>query len=274
MAVIQALEEDLGGGDATSLACIPPEAESTARMNAREALTVAGLDFAETAFRELAPNAKIRHLVDDGQVCVPGTPLLEVSGPSRALLSAERVALNFVQRLSGVATATARYVRLLEGTKTRILDTRKTTPGWRRFEKYAVRCGGGVNHRMGLHDRILIKDNHLAALADAPPDPVTAAVRRARQQFPTLFVQVEADTPEQAQRAAEAGADGILLDNMPPAVLRDSLQRIAGRCQTEASGGINESTVRAAAETGVDFISVGAITHSARAVDIGLDFLP
>lgn len=274
MAVIQALEEDLGGGDATSLACIPPEAESTARMNARETLTVAGLDFAETAFRELAPNAKIRRLAADGQTCAPGTPLLEVSGPSRALLSAERVALNFVQRLSGVATATARYVRLLEGTPSRILDTRKTTPGWRRFEKYAVRCGGGVNHRMGLHDRILIKDNHLAALADARPDPVTAAVRRARAQFPALFVQVEADTPEQAQRAAEAGADGVLLDNMPPAVLRDSLERIAGRCQTEASGGINESTVRAAAETGVDFISVGAITHSARAVDIGLDFLP
>ncbi len=272
-AVIQALEEDLGAGDATSLACIPPEAQSTARMNAREPLTVAGLGFAEAAFRELAPNAKIRRLVEEGQACAPGTPLLEVSGPSRALLSAERVALNFVQRLSGVATATARYVRLLEGTRTRILDTRKTTPGWRRFEKYAVRCGGGVNHRMGLHDRILIKDNHLAALADAPPDPVTAAIRRARTQFPTLFVQVEADTPDQAQRAAEAGADGILLDNMPPEVLRESLKRIAGRCQTEASGGINESTVRAAAETGVDFISVGAITHSARAVDIGLDFL-
>ena len=274
MAVIQALEEDLGTGDATSLACIPPDAESTARMNAREPLTVAGLEFAEMAFRELSPNARIFRRVDDGQPCLPGTALLEVTGPSRALLSAERVALNFVQRLSGVATATSRYVRLLEGTRTRILDTRKTTPGWRRFEKYAVRCGGGVNHRMGLHDRILIKDNHLAALADADPDPVTAAVRRARSQFPGLFVQVEADTPDQAQRAAEAGADGILLDNMPLEVLRESLRRIAGRCQTEASGGIHEATVRAVAETGVNFISIGALTHSARAVDIGLDFLP
>ena len=273
-ALIQALEEDLGSGDATSLACIPPEATSTARMNARERLTVAGLAFAEGAFQELAPNAVIRRCVEDGQLCEAGTTLLEVSGPSRALLSAERVALNFVQRLSGVATATARYVHLLEGTRTRILDTRKTTPGWRRFEKYAVRCGGGVNHRMGLHDRILIKDNHLAALAGAAPDPVTAAVQRARAQFPSLFVEVEADTPDQAQRAAEAGADGILLDNMPPEALRESLRRIAGRCQTEASGGIHEATVRAVAETGVNFISIGALTHSARAVDIGLDFLP
>ena len=273
-AVIQALEEDLGCGDATSLACIPTEAESTARMNARECLTVAGLAFAEMAFRELAPNARIRQCVEDGHSCTPGTTLMEVSGPARALLSAERVALNFVQRLSGVATATSRYVRAVDGTGARILDTRKTTPGWRQFEKYAVRCGGGVNHRMGLHDRILIKDNHLAALADASPDPVTAAVRRARSQFPTLFVQVEADTLDQAQRAAEAGADGILLDNMPPEMLREALKRIAGRCQTEASGGINEQTLRGVAESGVDFISVGAITHSARAVDIGLDFLP
>lgn len=270
--MVQALEEDLGTGDATSLACIPPSAESTALMNAREDLRVAGLGFAEVAFRELAPNALIRRLADDGTDCRAGATLLEVRGPSRALLSAERVALNFVQRLSGVATATARLVRAVEGTGTRILDTRKTTPGWRLLEKYAVRCGGGVNHRMGLHDRILIKDNHLAALAGALPDPVTAAVRRARAQFPGLFVQVEADTPDQARRAAEAGADGILLDNMAPGVLREALRLIAGRCQTEASGGIGEQTIRAVAETGVQFISVGAITHSARAVDIGLDF--
>jgi nicotinate-nucleotide pyrophosphorylase (carboxylating) len=273
-AVLRALDEDLGTGDATSLACIPPDSQSKARMNARERLTVAGLDFAETAFRELAPNVRISRCARDGDVCAPGDPMLEVCGPTRALLSAERVALNYVQRLSGVATATARHVRAVSGTRARILDTRKTTPGWRLFEKYAVRCGGGVNHRMGLHDRILIKDNHLAALAQAEPDPVTAAVRRARSQYPGLFVQVEADTPEQAQRAAEAGADGILLDNMPPKVLRESLRRIAGRCQTEASGGVTEATIRAIAETGVDFISVGAITHSARAVDIGLDFLP
>ncbi|MBM3849963.1 MAG: carboxylating nicotinate-nucleotide diphosphorylase [Verrucomicrobia bacterium] len=273
-AVLQALEEDLGAGDVTSLACLPPEAKSTAVMRARERLTVAGLDFAEEAFREMAPNAVIRRHVVDGAECPAGTVLMEVSGPSRALLSAERVALNFVQRLSGVATATARHVAVVAGTGTRILDTRKTTPGWRLFEKYAVRCGGGLNHRMGLHDRILIKDNHLAALADAPPDPVTAAVRRAREQFPGLFVQVEADTPEQARQAADAGADGVLLDNMPPERLREALAGIAGRCQTEASGGISGATIRAVAATGVQFISVGAITHSARAVDIGLDFLP
>ena len=272
--MLLALKEDLGTGDVTSLACLPPEAESTAVMRARERLTVAGLDFAEEAFREMAPNAVIRRHVVDGTECPAGTVLMEVSGPSRALLSAERVALNFVQRLSGVATATARHVAAVAGTGTRILDTRKTTPGWRLFEKYAVRCGGGVNHRMGLHDRILIKDNHLAALAEAPPDPVTAAVRRAREQFPSLFVQVEADTPEQARQAADAGADGVLLDNMPPERLREALAGIAGRCQTEASGGISEATIRAVAATGVQFISVGAITHSARAVDIGLDFLP
>lgn len=273
-AVIEALEEDIGCGDATSLACIPPEATATARMNARENLTVAGMAFAVTAFRELAPNARIQLGVEDGNRCEPGTALMEVSGPARALLSAERVALNFVQRLSGVATATSRYVLAVEGTGARILDTRKTTPGWRRFEKHAVRCGGGVNHRMGLHDRILIKDNHLAALAAASPDPVTAAVRRARSQFPSLLVQVEADTVDQARRAADAGADGVLLDNMSPEMLKEAVKCIAGRCLTEASGGITEETVRGVAACGVDFISVGAVTHSARSVDIGLDFLP
>ena len=268
-----ALAEDVGTGDVTTLACIPPDARSSARMNAREPLTLAGIAFAEAAFRELAPDAAIRRLAQDGDRLAAGQAVLEVSGPSRAILTAERVALNYVQRLSGVATATAAYVAAVAGTRTRILDTRKTTPGWRRFEKYAVACGGGTNHRFGLHDLVLIKDNHLAALAGEAPDPVTAAVRRARAQFPGLRVEVEADTPEQAALAAAAGADIVLLDNMAPATLRESIARIAGRSQTEASGGINLSTVRAAAETGVDFVSVGAITHSARSVDLGLDFL-
>jgi nicotinate-nucleotide pyrophosphorylase (carboxylating) len=273
-AVVAALAEDLGSGDATTLACIPPEARSRARMNAREPLTLAGIEFAEVAFRELSPDVTLRRFAQDGDRLGPCQPVLEVSGPSRALLSAERVALNYVQRLSGVATATAAYAAAVEGTRTRILDTRKTTPGWRKFEKYAVACGGGTNHRFGLHDLILIKDNHLAALAGESPDPITAAVRRARSLYPGLRVEVEADTPDQAELAATAGADIILLDNMAPEILRESIRRIAGRSQTEASGGITLATVRAAAETGVDFISVGAVTHSAKAVDLGLDFLP
>ncbi len=272
-AISRALAEDIGPGDSTSLACIHPRSQASARMNARETLVLAGLAFAEAAFRELAPNALIRCLAVDGQRLQPGQTVLEISGPARALLSAERVALNFVQRLSGIATTTADYVEAVAGTATRILDTRKTTPGWRRFEKYAVACGGGTNHRRGLYDLILIKDNHLAALANEKPDAITAAVRRARSQFPNLRVEVEADTPDQAGRAADAGADIILLDNMDPPTLVEALRRIRGRSQTEASGGITLQNLRSVAATGVDFISVGALTHSARSVDLGLDFL-
>ncbi len=183
------------------------------------------------------------------------------------------MALNFVQRLSGVATLTAQYVALVEGSHAQILDTRKTTPGWRRFEKYAVACGGGRNHRFGLYDLVLVKDNHLAALRDARPNAIAAAVTRARKKFPALKVEVEADTLAQVAQAADAGADIILLDNMTLARLREAVRLVAGRAKTEASGGVNLRTVRAIARTGVDFISVGALTHSARAVDIGLDFV-
>jgi nicotinate-nucleotide pyrophosphorylase (carboxylating) len=271
-AVRAALREDVGDGDVTTLACIPPEATALATMNAREPLTLAGLAFAEAAFRELSPNVQLERLAEDGTAVPAGTAVLRISGSARAILTAERVALNFVQRLSGVATATARFVEAVRGTGARILDTRKTTPGWRRFEKYAVACGGGTNHRVGLYDLVLIKDNHLAALADAQPNPVAAAVSRARQLWPALKVEVEADTLAQVRLAVEAGADIILLDNMPPAQLREAVTLIAGRAQSEASGGVNLDTVRAIAETGVDFISVGAVTHSARAVDLGLDF--
>jgi nicotinate-nucleotide pyrophosphorylase (carboxylating) len=198
--------------------------------------------------------------------------LLHITGPARALLTAERVALNFVQRLSGVATLTAQFVEAVRGTRAEILDTRKTTPGWRRFEKYAVACGGGRNHRIGLYDLILIKDNHLAALRDEMPNAIAAAVQRARASYPQLKVEVEADTLDQVAQAVDAGADIILLDNMTTDQLRTAVALVAGRAKTEASGGVNLSTVRAIAEAGVDFISVGAITHSARAVDIGLDF--
>ena len=189
-------------------------------------------------------------------------------------MSAERVALNFVQRLSGIATLTARFVDAAKDTRVQILDTRKTTPGWRRFEKYAITCGGGENHRIGLYDMVLIKDNHLAVpqIRDAMPNAIAAAVRRAREKFPQLKTGVEADTLEQVEQAADAGADVILLDNMNPVQLRLAVQKIKGRAKTEASGGINLANVRIIAETGVDFISVGALTHAARAVDIGLDF--
>jgi nicotinate-nucleotide pyrophosphorylase (carboxylating) len=211
-------------------------------------------------------------LARDGDRLRPGATLLEISGPARAVLTAERVALNFVQRLSGVATLTTQFVETIRGTRAKILDTRKTTPGWRRFEKYAVLCGGGRNLRVGLYDMVLIKDNHLAALREAKPNAVAAAVQRARQKFPQLKVEVEADTLKQVEQAVVAGADFILLDNMTLAQLRRAVKLVAGHAKTEASGGVNLRTVRAIAETGVDFISVGALTHSAPAVDIGLDF--
>ena len=271
-AVAAALAEDIGSGDVTTLATVPARAQISAVMRAREPLVVAGLPFAETAFRNLSRVVRIKRLVIEGQRVKAGAGLLKLSGPARAILSAERVALNFVQRLSGVATLTAQFVATVKGTGAQVLDTRKTTPGWRRFEKYAVACGGGRNHRLGLYDMILIKDNHLAALRDAKPNAIAAAVQCARKKFPKLKVEVEADTLAQVAQAADAGADIILLDNMTLAELRRAVKLVAGRAKTEASGGVNLKSVRAIAETGVDFVSVGALTHSARAVDIGLDF--
>jgi len=267
-----ALAEDIGSGDVTTLATVSETAAAKAVMRAREPLVAAGLDFAEVAFRELSQKIKIEKLSPDGRRVNGDEVLLKISGPARAILSAERVALNFVQRLSGVATLTAQFVDAVKGTAAQILDTRKTTPGWRRFEKYAVACGGGKNHRLGLFDLILIKDNHLAALRNEKPNAIAAAIFRARKKFPNLKIEVEADTLEQAGQAADAGADIILLDNLNPIQLRLAVQKVKGRAKTEASGGVNLAGVRAIAETGVDFISVGALTHSARAVDIGLDF--
>ena len=266
--VALALAEDVGSGDVTTLSVVPPETQVRALMVARERLCVAGLDLAETTFEGLA----VECLTHDGNYVQPGTVLLRVSGSAREILTRERVALNFVQRLSGIATLTASFVERIAGTSAKILDTRKTTPGLRSLEKYAVACGGGTNHRFGLFDLILIKDNHLAALAGAHPNPIAAAVRRARDRYPELKIEVEADSIQQAEQAAEAGADIVLLDNMTPSQLAAAVKSLKGRIKTEASGGVNLDTVRAIAETGVDFISVGAITHSARAVDIGLDF--
>lgn len=271
-AIREALSEDIGTGDVTTLATVPLDARNQALMVARAPLVLAGVDFSEAAFRELDATAKIERFVADGAHLTAGETLLKIEGKTHALLSAERVALNFVQRLSGVATATARYVELVKGTKARILDTRKTTPGWRRFEKYAVSCGGGQNHRIGLYDMVLIKDNHLAALVGEKPNPVAAAVARARSQYPNLKVEVEADTLEQVKQAVDSGADIILLDNMSHETLKEAVKLVAGRAKTEASGGVNMATCRSIAEAGVDFISIGSITHSAAAVDVALDF--
>jgi nicotinate-nucleotide pyrophosphorylase (carboxylating) len=270
-AVQNALAEDIGSGDVTTLATVPPDLQAVALLRAREPVVVAGLAFAQEAFRQSSAALQLTPALQDGQRAAPQAVLLEVRGPAAPILSAERVALNFVQRLCGIATLTAQFVEAIQGTKAQILDTRKTTPGWRRFEKYAVSCGGGKNHRVGLFDMVLIKDNHLAALKHLP-DPVGAAVQKARQKFPHLKIEVEADTLEQVEQALAAGADFILLDNMNLVQLRLAVQRAKGRARTEASGGVNLASVRAIAETGVDFISVGALTHSARAVDIGLDF--
>lgn len=271
-AVRAALAEDIGHGDATTLATVPSYFTARAVMRAREPLAIAGLEFAEAAFRQLSYRVKIQKNLRDGQHAKAGAALLTISGPARPILIAERVALNFIQRLSGIATLTSQFVRAVHGTRAQILDTRKTTPGWRCFEKYAVACGGGTNHRIGLFDMILIKDNHLAALRNEKPNAIAAAIERARKKFPRLKIEVEADMLEQVRQALDAGVEMILLDNMSLAQLRRAVKMADGRAKTEASGGVNLKTVRAIARTGVDFISVGALTHSAPAVDIGLDF--
>jgi nicotinate-nucleotide pyrophosphorylase (carboxylating) len=263
-AVRLALEEDVGTGDVTSAATIPEDASATAVMVARQPLVLAGIAFAEAAFDANKTTCHIK----DGEFARQGAKLLTVDGKARSILSAERVALNFVQRLSGIATLTRQFVEAIRDTGAKILDTRKTTPGWRRFEKYAVHCGGGQNHRFGLFDMVLIKDNHLAAVGGN----IALAVQAGRKKWPSLKIEVEADTLDQAASAADAAADIVLLDNMSLEQLRTAVKLIGGRCKTEASGGVTLASVREIAETGVDYISVGALTHSAPAVDIGLDF--
>src|SRR5437879_6067845 len=267
-----ALAEDVGGGDITTLATVAPNTIAKAVMIAREQLVVAGLPVAEAVFGELSSAIRIRRTAKEADRVAAGQSLLHVSGPAQAILTGERVALNFVQRLSGIATLTRQFVDAVRGTRAQVLDTRKTTPGLRRLEKYAVTCGGGHNHRFGLFDHVLIKDNHLAALRDESPNPVAAAVKRAREKFPQHKIEVETDTLEQVEQALAAGADILLLDNMNLVQLRVAVQQARGRAKTEASGGVNLAAIRPIAESGVDTISVGALTHSARAVDIALDF--
>jgi nicotinate-nucleotide pyrophosphorylase (carboxylating) len=271
-AVKAALAEDVGSGDVTTLATVPANLTARAVMRARQRLVVAGTAFAETAFRVLSRKIKIQRILRDGQIAKAGATILKISGPARPILTAERVVLNFIQRLSGVASLTSEFVEAVRGTRAQILDTRKTTPGWRRFEKYAVACGGGANHRMGLYDMALIKDNHLASLRNEKPNAIAAAIARARRKYPKLKIEVEADSLDQVRQALDAGAEMILLDNMSLDALSQAVVMAEGFAKTEASGGVNLKTVREIAKTGVDFISVGALTHSAPAVDIGLDF--
>jgi nicotinate-nucleotide pyrophosphorylase (carboxylating) len=267
------LEEDLGAGDVTTDLLVPPATVVTARLVARGAGVVCGLGLARACFRELDPDAEVELFVADGDQVAAATTLLQVRGDARAVLSAERVALNYVGRLSGVASLTRAYVDAVAGTGARIVDTRKTTPGLRVLEKYAVRCGGGHNHRFDLSDGFMLKDNHREALGAAGRDLVEA-VRSARERLGhNVAITIEVDDLDQVPEALEAGADSVLLDNMTPAQLAQAVERVDGEALTEASGGITLATVRAAAESGVDLISVGALTHSAPSLDVALDIV-
>ncbi|KAA5603214.1 carboxylating nicotinate-nucleotide diphosphorylase [Blastochloris sulfoviridis] len=268
-AVRRALDEDLGrAGDITSIATIPAGTPARAAFVARKPGVVAGLPLADAAFRLLDPAVRFAAKVADGARVAPGDVLATVEGPARAVLSGERVALNFLGHLAGIASATSAYADRIRHTKAKITCTRKTTPGLRALEKYAVKCGGGSNHRYGLDDAVLIKDNHIAVAGG-----VRAVLARARAAVGHLVrIEIEVDTLDQlAEVLSAGGADVVLLDNMPPAVLRQAVELVAGKLVTEASGGINLDTVAAVAETGVDFISSGALTHSVTTLDIGLD---
>ena len=268
----QALEEDLAGGDVTTDLLVPRSTTVRATLVARAAGIACGLPLARAVFLALEPTLDVRLHAEDGDAVAAGATLLTAAGPARPILSAERVALNYVGRLSGIASLTRRYVEAVDGTGARIVDTRKTTPGLRILEKYAVRCGGGHNHRFGLSDGFMLKDNHRAALAAAGVG-LAEAVRDARGRLGHgTLVTVEVDTVEQVAEALEAGADSILLDNMTPEQLARAVREVDGRARTEASGGITLASVRAAAESGVDLISVGALTHSAPALDVALEF--
>lgn len=261
------LTEDIGAFDLTAQTMIEASEEASFHMNAREPMTVSGIAVAARVFQRYDPTLRIKVLVADGQRVEKGAILLEVSGSARSMLTAERTALNIVQRLSGIATETARYVDAIAGTKARLLDTRKTTPGLRALEKHAAACGGALNHRLGLDSGVMIKDNHIAVCGS-----IRAAVARARQVLPVLTkLEVECDRLEQVQEALGTEVDVIMLDNMSVSAMKEAVALVAGRVKLEASGGVRLETIRAIAETGVDYISTSKITQSAPAVDIGLD---
>jgi nicotinate-nucleotide pyrophosphorylase (carboxylating) len=266
MDVAVALSEDVGTGDLTTLQVIPADATCTAQILVKEPGVVCGLHVAAEVFHQLDPDLHFEALAADGDSFDRRTAVARLAGRAAPVLTGERTALNFLGRLSGIATLTRRFVDAIEGTGAEILDTRKTTPGLRALEKHAVECGGGRNHRFGLYDAILIKDNHLAVAGS-----IANAVERARDAG--VPVQIEVDTLDQLREALDAGADSILLDNMPPDTMREAVAITAGRAKLEASGGVTLDTIRAIAETGVDFISIGALTHSARSLDVSLEVL-
>ncbi|MDZ4815222.1 MAG: carboxylating nicotinate-nucleotide diphosphorylase [Verrucomicrobiota bacterium] len=267
----QALTEDIGFGDITTLSSVPAEFNASATIFPKEPCTLAGVKVAALVFEELDPSLKVEILKEDGTSSNPFDVTLNVTGSARSILTAERTALNFIQRLSAIATSTRFYVNRIQGTGARIIDTRKTTPNLRLFEKFAVLCGGGENHRKGLYDQVLLKDNHLKVIRRLGGDGMHAAVRQAREMFPGKVVEIEVESVIQLNEAIAAGADIIMLDNMPPALMRECVKINAGRTKLEASGGINSDTVRIVAETGVDFISIGALTHSVKAIDFSLE---
>ena len=261
------LSEDIGYCDLTAQLMIDEDANATFHMNARESMVIAGIGIAQRIFQRYDPTLSVTALVKDGVRVDKGTRLLTVSGSARSIVTAERPTLNILQRMGGIATETARYRAEIEGTSACLIDTRKTTPGLRMLEKHAVVCGGGVNHRLGLDNGVMLKDNHIAVAGS-----ITNAVKRARQKLPILTkIEVECDRLEQVREAADAGADVIMLDNMPVAQMPEAVRIVAGRAKIEASGGIRIDTIRAIAMTGVDYISTSKITQSAPAVDIGLD---
>lgn len=266
--VRSALDEDGAFNDLTTIATVVSDRRARGTLVSRDAGVICGVPTALNAFRALDPKVSIRVDVEDGTRVERGTSILFVTGHARALLSAERVALNFLQRLSGVASLTAKYVDAVRGTGAKILDTRKTTPGWRQLEKYAVRAGGGLNHRLDLSSAVLIKDNHLAAVEG----DVALAVRRVRELAPSVQIEVECETVDQVRRALDARVDIVMLDNMPVDMMRRCVELVDGAAKVEASGGVNLSNVRAIAQTGVDWISVGSLTHSAPALNLALDF--
>jgi nicotinate-nucleotide pyrophosphorylase (carboxylating) len=267
--VQSALDEDAAFGDITTLATVLPTRRTRARLVAREPGVLCGVPLALAAFRIVDERVEIRVDAEDGTALKQDETALFLSGHARGLLAAERTALNFMQHLSGVASLTSRFVEAVKGTRAAIVDTRKTLPGWRRLEKYAVRCGGGTNHRADLASAVLIKDNHLAAV----DGDVALAIKRVRDYAPEdTPVQIEIETPEQARIAIDAGAESLLLDNMSNDAMRECVEIARGHCITEASGGVRFDTVRAIAETGVDRISIGALTHSPPALNLALDF--
>ena len=270
--VKRSLEEDLGRGDVTTDSLVPPNATGRAVFRSRTTGVIAGLEVARMVYRVADSAVQFDARIADGSSVVPGQEIAVVAGPARALLHGERVALNFLQRLSGIASLTSRYVEAVRGTRARVVDTRKTTPGLRALEKYAVRAGGGFNHRRDLSDAMLIKDNHLAVI-DRLGLSVGEAIRQASEALPhTLKIEVEVDRLDQIAEVLAAGADIILLDNMAIEELKQAVELIGGRAIVEASGGVTLATISDIAKTGVDVISVGALTHSAAALDIGLDF--